>query len=164
MPTKHRNFKYYGLAFAWIGALQLVGYVMGMLTRTNIDSWYRTLERSPLTPPDYLFGIAWSLLYIMIAISGFILWHLHQDKSPELKQARTSFIIQLLLNWSWTPLFFIFHWTGTALVCLILILITTAYLLITSLQIDKRVSLLLLPYYLWLVFACYLNYFIWMHN
>ena len=58
----------------WILTLILVGSVIGSLTKSSIDTWYQTLTRSPLTPPDYVFGIAWSILYAMIAVSGWLIW------------------------------------------------------------------------------------------
>ena len=58
----------------WIISLILIGSVLGNLTKSSVDTWYQALNRSPLTPPDYIFGVAWSILYAMIAVSGWLIW------------------------------------------------------------------------------------------
>lgn len=154
--------KKYFYLLLWIALLLLVGSFLGMLTKTNIDSWYLTLNRSPLSPPNYLFSIVWSILYIAIATSGWIIWN--SGSFTGLRLIKTLYIIQLALNWAWTPLFFNFHQIGAALVCLLLIIITVIGLIIYSYKKINVAALLLLPYLLWLLFAAYLNFYIWQFN
>lgn len=146
----------------WITILLLVSSAIGALTKSSIDSWYVALNRSPLTPPNYMFGIVWSILYVMIAISGWMIWR--SEYTPKLKAIKTLYITQLLLNWSWTPLFFGYHLVGTALICLIVITIVVALLIIKSYKNLVTVSTFLTPYFLWLLFATYLNLYIWLYN
>tara|TARA_B100000989_G_C19425230_1_gene420449 strand:- start:246 stop:728 length:483 start_codon:yes stop_codon:yes gene_type:complete len=147
---------------SWIGILLLISYVTGILTKSNIDNWYETLNRSFLTPPGYVFGIVWSILYVMIAIVGWLIWN--QKSNPEIKILKYLFISQLILNWAWSPLFFLYHKTGFSIFLLISMIILTALLAFKSYRTLISVSLLMIPYFLWLLFALYLNIYIWLYN
>lgn len=154
--------KDYLLLICWIVALVTMGSLLGGISKASVDQWYINLSRSPLTPPNHIFGVVWTMLYVMIAISGWLIWR--SVPIQYLKSIKNLYIAQLLLNWLWTPLFFGYYMTGLALICLLLIFFFVA--LITILAHDKLtfVSLLMLPYLLWLSFATYLNFFIWNYN
>ena len=143
----------------WVVALQLIGYGMGMITEANLDPWYLSLYKSSLTPPGFVFGIVWSILYVMLAIVG---WQLFQIKQlVRVSPLRIAFIAQLVLNWLWTPLFFHFHWIGTALICLVAIVLFTTWFLTVSWRHTRLLFWLMLPYWFWVCFASYLNFIIW---
>lgn len=143
----------------WVLALSLIGYGMGLITKANLDPWYLSLYKSSLTPPGFVFGIVWGVLYVMLAIVG---WNLYQEKnSPNNSQLKIAFGIQLVLNWLWTPLFFYMHWTGTALICLILIVLFTTRFLTLAWRQFRLMFWLMLPYWVWVCFASYLNLVIW---
>ena len=128
----------------------------------NATTWYLTLNRSQLTPPNYIFSIVWSFLYCLLAISGWLIW---QSKPfVNLPLLKKLFIAQLILNWSWTPLFFTYHLIDLALICLALIVILVVILIIKSYKNLIAVSLMLGPYLLWLLLASYLNFYIWQYN
>ena len=146
----------------WITGLILIGSFIGNSTKNNIDSWYNTLDRSSLTPPSYIFSIVWTILYTLIAISGWIIWKAIPDK--KIKAIKKIYISQLILNWSWTPLFFTCQLTGLSLLCVNSIILLVAMLIFKSYKTLKTVSLLLLPYLLWLMLASYLNFYIWLYN
>ena len=146
----------------WILSLLVISSVIGNMTNSSVDTWYAGLNLSPLTPPNYVFGIIWSILYVMIAVSGWLIWN--SIPSQEMKAIKQLFSIQLLLNWSWTPLFFSYHLTGIALVCLISMIIFIAALIKKTYQHLTAAALLLVPYWLWLLFASYLNLYIWYYN
>ncbi|MBB72492.1 MAG: tryptophan-rich sensory protein [Legionellales bacterium] len=148
--------------FLWIVVLQLVGYGMGLITQTSVDSWYLTINKSSLTPPGYVFGIAWGILYTLLGIVG---WQLFQAQSTtNITPLRSVFVAQLLLNWSWTPLFFYLHWTGAALLCLLAIVVLTTIFLLQAWRPRRVLCWLMLPYWLWVCFAAYLNMIIWLSN
>lgn len=150
------------LLFLWIIVLQLIAYGMGVITKANLDPWYFSLYKSLLTPPDYIFGIVWGVLYVMIAMVG---WQLYQYKKPmSIRELRFAFAAQLVLNWLWSPLFFYFHQTGLALICLIAIVLFTARFLTLAWGRWRILFWLLLPYWLWVCFASYLNFVIWYGN
>ena len=74
MAAESNPYYYYGTLVAWIFVIQAVGATTGYFTRGSIRNWYKSIKRSPLTPPNYVFPVVWTTLYIMIAIAG---WKLH---------------------------------------------------------------------------------------
>ena len=146
----------------WILVLQLMGYGMGMVTEPNLDPWYLSLYKSAFTPPGYVFGIVWSILYVMLALVG---WQLYLGGKPEkITRLKFAFVVQLVLNWLWTPLFFHLHLSGAALICLMAIVLFTTGFLISAWQQFRLLFWLMLPYWLWVCFASYLNFVIWHGN
>jgi len=145
----------------WVLVLELLGSVSGLLTKTSVTSWYVTLSRSPLTPPNITFGIVWSVLYAMIAIVGWMIW---ENKVKQQSKVKFLFCIQLLLNFSWTPIFFYYHLTGLALIILGALNIVVMLLIKALFPHNKAVALLCIPYSLWLLLAFYLNFYIWVNN
>ena len=158
---KIKNTEYLSLGL-WVSGLLVISSVLGTLTRSNIDSWYTTLNRSVLTPPSYVFPIAWTLLYIMIAFSGWTLWR--TQSFAKLILIKRLYIMQLLLNWSWSPLFFYYHLTGISLVSLVAMDVSVALIVYFSYAKIRSVSMLMLPYLGWILFATYLNFYIWQYN
>ena len=153
-----QEIKIYIKLMLWAVALTVAGMIMGALAKGGVDTWYKTLNLSPLTPPDYVFGIVWSALNIMIAAAGWLIW---EAKDSQLK---ILYALQLVLHWSWTPLFFCYHLIGVSLLCSILIMALVGVLIIRSYRKLTAVSLLLLPYFLWLLFANYLTFYTWQYN
>ncbi len=154
--------KNYVSLMVWIFSLILIGFIIGTLTKSSVDAWYAPLNRSHLTPPNYLFGIVWSILYTTIGTSGWMIWR--SNYFSELSVIKKLYSIQLFLNWSWTPLFFIYHLTSIALICLFLIVTVVAFIIFKTYRPLTTVSLLFIPYLFWLLFATYLNYYIWRYN
>jgi len=144
---------------AWLVVLQVASFGMGNITDASIDPWYLALTKSSLTPPGYVFGIVWTILYLLLAITGWQLWHAGRIVKKAILQK--LFGAQLLLNWSWTPLFFYLHWVGAALACLIAIVVLTTGFLYVAWDRAKQLFGLMLPYWLWVCFASYLNFVIW---
>lgn len=159
MNTKNRN---YLILIVWIVALIVIGVAIGSLTRPEIGTWYSHLNRSQLTPPNYLFPVAWTILYGIIGACGWLIWRIYSI--PKLNIIKILYLTQLILNWSWTPLFFYYHLTGLALVVLVAMDILVLALICLARQKMKTISLLLVPYLLWILFASYLNFYIWQYN
>ena len=118
--------------------------------------WYYSLNKSPLTPPEAVFPIAWTILYIMIALSLFfyIKDGLRQEKIIPL----VIFITQIILNLLWTPVFFESHDIKLAFFIIIALIILVFINIILFYKKSKTAAFLLIPYFLWLIFAAYLNY------
>ena len=155
------NKKYFSLML-WIASLILVGWGMGLITQNQVNTWYGLLNRSSLTPPNYVFGVVWTILYTMIGLSGWLMWR--QPSFPGLRLIKNLYLILLLLNWSWTPLFFYYHLTGYALTVLVLMDIGVSSIIYLAYTRLKLVSQLMIPYLLWILLATYLNFYIWYHN
>ena len=144
----------------WILIFQIIAYSLGIITQH--DTWYPGLHKSILTPPNIVFPIIWFVLYCMLAVSGYTLWQYRNQ--PKAKLALVFYGLQLLLNWAWTPLFFYFHWIGVSLVCITAISILTMITIIITRKTYKVSGVLLIPYFMWLLFAAYLNAVIWILN
>lgn len=131
----------------------LTGIVSAGISGDQMKS-FGSLEQPPLSPPAWLFPIAWAVLYIMMGISLLLI--IRAETGPR-KAAILLFALQLLLNFLWSPIFFGGGHYMAALAILILMLISTAALAFMTDRIDRRAALLLLPYIAWMCFAAYLN-------
>ncbi len=156
-----KNSKNYITLAIWIASFILIGAILGWLTKTDVNTWYKSLNRSSLTPPDYIFPVAWTILYILIAISG---WKLFRTSSKELITIKSLYILQMILNWCWTPLFFRFNLTGYAFISLLVMDISLFLIVYLGYKRIKTVSLLMTPYLIWILFATYLNFYVWQYN
>lgn len=139
-----------------------IGGVIGSFTKPEISTWYSTLNRSTLTPPNYVFPVAWTILYGIIGICGWLIWR--ELSFPKLTAIKTLYVTQLILNWSWTPLFFHYHLTELSLLVLVAMDILVCILIWLAYQKMRAVSLLMIPYLSWILFASYLNFYIWQYN
>ena len=121
--------------------------------------WYASLNRAPWSPPNIAFPIVWSLLYVMIAISG---WLIFASDHSHLKRLWT---IQLILNAVWSYLFFGQHWPFLSLIEIVLLALCVFTLIVASWRSGLRAaSLLLIPYAVWLTLASSLNAYIVVSN
>lgn len=124
--------------------------------------WYNSLKKSTLTPPSWVFGTAWSLLYTSMII--YLVLMMRDNKCNMWCQPLTFFVIQLFFNLIWTSLFFKFKLIRLALIDILFTLGFTITTFITSLNINSKLSLILIPYILWLTLATYLNTYIVLNN
>ncbi len=125
-------------------------------------TWYNTLNKPAFTPPSDVFAPAWTILYLMIFSSFmiFITTKTTQDKTSGIG----LFLVQLLLNFLWSPVFF--YWKNITLSFVIIILLL-GFLLMTIInfyKISKWSAILLIPYFAWICYATYLNYGFMMMN
>lgn len=151
---------------AFLGAVAAVAALGSWATIPHTDGWYAEANKVAWSPPNWLFGPAWSTLYLMIAVSGFLIWRAGFAGQGQANRARSVlwlFVLQLLLNLAWTPLFFaLFPQIGAvawwlALVDIIVLIGAVALLVGRSWPWSKVSSLLLGPYLGWLLFASSLN-------
>jgi benzodiazapine receptor len=146
----------------WITILILMSSLIGFITKPEISTWYNNLNRSPITAPNYLFPIVWTILYSMIAISGWLLWS--SQKFEKLKIIKRLYIIQLFLNWSWSPFFFHYHFISLSLLILMIMDLLVTTIILLAFSRIRLVAILMIPYLSWIVFATYLNFYIWQNN
>lgn len=153
--------KYIKLAM-WILSLQFVSGLFGLLMRQPVDAWYLELQRSPLSPPNYVFGIVWPLLYLMIAVAGWMIWQM--ESNQQMRPIKRAFMFQMILNWIWSPLFFNLHLLELSFAVILLIWAAVGYLIYRLFDVQQQAAALLVPYFAWLSFAAYLNYYIVINN
>jgi tryptophan-rich sensory protein len=146
----------------WIVSLEFIGFLLGQVTQNNIDSWYNAINKSHLTPPSIVFSIVWPIMYVILAFIGYFLWSKRQD--DELKMSLYVYAVQLVMNWTWTLIFFQLHLIGLSFFWLLVLCLLTLALIYNLKSRYSYISFMLTPYFLWLLFALYLNGFIWISN
>jgi benzodiazapine receptor len=125
------------------------------------DTWYANLNKSTITPPKIVFPIVWSILYFLIIVSaGIVIW---KDQFQN-KLAITYFIIQMVLNISWTPVFFRLKNIKLSLIIVTILWLFILITIIEFLKISQMAGYLLIPYFLWVSLALYLNAYIYWYN
>ncbi|MGQ9637249.1 MAG: TspO/MBR family protein [Thermodesulfobacteriota bacterium] len=142
---------------------QLAGVVGSIFTRPAIPTWYQTLNKPTFNPPNWLFAPVWITLYFLMGISLFLVWR-KGGELTQVKRALILFFIQLVLNASWSILFF---GLTSPLLGFIEILILWLIILLTIqafAQISTIGAFLLLPYFVWVSFAAVINFSIWFLN
>jgi tryptophan-rich sensory protein len=139
----------------WIIVFELISTAIGFSTRFGMYPWYIDLKKSSLTPPGYVFSIVWPLLYCSLAILGYLLYR--KRKNSGIDKLFKLYWVQMILNWLWSPIFFNLHLTGIALFILMLIVTINSYIILKLIKLNSRDWYIILPYFLWILFATYLN-------
>ena len=140
-----------------------VGFVAGIATSKSIGEWYQFLNKPSFNPPNWIFGPVWTILYLMMGISLFLIWKEGLDISG-VKFAIIFFIIHLLINALWSFVFFRWHSPGFAFIVIIVLWLMILISIVLFNKINPTASLLLIPYLLWVSFASVLNFSIWKLN
>lgn len=133
--------------------------LIGALGVQGTTERYAELQQPSWAPPSWLFGPVWTVLYVMIAISGWLVWR-RTGWSKEL----IPYAVQLVLNAIWTPLFFGANAIGLALIEIVVLWAAIAWTVVTFRQVSRPATALLLPYWAWTSFATALNAAIWWLN
>lgn len=126
------------------------GLTIGFLTAPG--DWYAGLSKPSFNPPGWVFGPAWTALYILIAIAGWRVW-----RSDRGGLAMKLWWLQLALNFSWTPVFFSAHQISLALAIILVLLTIILSFIVASWRQDRAASLMFAPYAAWVAFAATLN-------
>ena len=151
-----------GLLLKCIAIPLLVGAISALLTRGSMEQFAR-LNKPPLAPPGWLFPVVWTILYILMGISSYLVLTSGANKEAIL-HALKLYIYQLLVNFLWSTFFFNLGWYLFAFVWLVLLWILVLAMIKSFYKIDKTAAILNIPYLLWITFAGYLNLAIWLLN
>lgn len=146
-----------------ITVCQLAGVVGSYFTDLSVSTWYPTLIKPPYTPPGWLIGAVWVVLYTLMGISLFLILN-SNSRSGTLNSALIPFGVQLLLNIAWSGAFFGLRSPLYALVVIAALWLSIIITMKRFLEISRNAGVLLVPYILWVSFAAYLNYTIWRLN
>ena len=150
------------LAFLLFPLLALaVGGLSASLSRAGLEGVYPLLIKSPLTPPDAVFPIVWNVLYVLMGL-GLAL--VVRKGRPGTSRAVAAWSLQLALNFCWSLLFFGAGQYLAALLCLAFLWFTIAVMMLTFHSVSHAAAWMQLPYLLWVSFAGYLNYAVWVLN
>jgi benzodiazapine receptor len=140
----------------FVAIVALVAYVSG---QSMPGAWYAGLAKPSWTPPSWVFGPVWSVLYLMIAVAGWLIW-----QAPGAIAARVSWVAQLALNGAWSPMMFGLHRIDLALAVIVVLWIAIATLIAVSWRPARWAAILLVPYLAWVSYATALNLAIWRLN
>ena len=150
--------KVYGISIA----LSLViGGLSALFTMMGMDD-YRLAEKPALTPPEIVFPIVWTILYTLMGISAARVWIASEDKGSN--GGLMLYAIQLVVNFFWSIIFFTLQAYGFAFFWLLFLWLLVLLMIISFSKTDKIAAYLQVPYLLWLSFAGYLNFMVWMLN
>lgn len=144
-------------------ACVVLGGAGGLVTASSIPGWYSDLEKPPGTPPNWLFGPVWTLLYATMGVAFARVWHL-APAGGEKRRALGLFLLQFVLNLVWTPLFFGAHLLGAALVEILLLAAAIVLTARAFLRLDRAAGWMLAPYLAWVAYASYLSGGFWLLN
>lgn len=127
-----------------------IGALIG--TQSVPGAWYENLVKPPLNPPNWIFGPVWFALYVLIAIAGWRIW----VRAPR-SGAMRFWVAQMLLNWAWSPIWFLAQQPWLAFVVLVAMWLAIAGFITASRKQDAVAPILFVPYIVWVSFAGYLN-------
>jgi tryptophan-rich sensory protein len=149
---------------ALIGFLLVVAVIAGagsLFTSMGVSVWYRQLTRPSWTPPDWLFGPVWTVLYISMAVAAWLIW---KRRLPRSRWAIGVWFAQLLLNGAWSPVFFGLHSIGGGLITIALLWLAILATVGVFWPVSRAAAILMLPYLAWVTFASCLNLALWKLN
>ncbi len=139
-----------------------IGGISGYATASGIHDWYITLHKPSFNPPNYLFGPVWTLLYLLMGVSLFIIWRSNQGRKRN--EALKIFAIQITFNFLWSFLFFRFNLVGVAFMDILVIWFSIVLMIFIFRRVNKIAAYLQIPYLLWVTYATTLNGAIWLLN
>ena len=153
---------HWGSLLFCVGGMVLIGSISGLANAGNITGWYATLHKPSFNPPNYLFGPVWTILYMLMGISLYLI--LQSPKTDARNTALIIFAFQMALNFSWSFLFFYFKWPGIAFIEILIMWIAIIMMILTFYRISPPAAYMQVPYLLWVSFASVLNGAIWYLN
>jgi tryptophan-rich sensory protein len=146
----------------WILAFEAVSFAIGISTQESVDGWYQNLQAPPLVPPDIVFPVVWTLLYVLIALAGWRLYSRRAEK--DIKPLLALFAVYMVLNWSWSFVFFTAHQLLLGFAWIVCLDLIAFILIIKAWRIERPAAGLMIPPLLWTLFAAYLNGAYWWLN
>lgn len=138
----------------------IVGFISFLFTKDSMDI-YKNLAKPEISPPGILFPIVWTILYILMGISSYLIF---QSNSPYRNMALKIYMIQLIVNGLWSIIFFNYQMYLLAFIWLVFLLILIILMIKSFSKISKVAAFLQIPYLLWVIFAGFLNLSVYLLN
>lgn len=156
---KKSNWKVYAF---WIVLAEAIGALSGWLTRKGVKVYNATVEQPPLSPPSIVFPIVWGILFVLMGIGAARIYL--APASNARSRSLLLFLVQLVFNFFWSIIFFNWQAFGFASLWLIALWVLILLMILSFRKVDKPAAWLQIPYLLWVTFAAYLNFGVWMLN
>jgi benzodiazapine receptor len=134
----------------------------GLFTSMTVNTWYKELVKPWFAPPDFVFGPVWTILYLLMGISFFLVWR--ETDNPTNQNAVKVFYFQLLFNILWSAVFFGMKSILGGLIVIIILWIGIIAMIKAFYSVSKLAGILQIPYLLWVTFATILNFALYMLN
>ena len=147
---------------AFLGLCLAASAVGAAATASSVGNWYPSLAKPPFNPPNWVFAPVWTALFFMMAVAGWRVWR--RDGLHRARLALTLFAVQLVLNMSWSIVFFGLRSVGAALVVILVLLLAIIATTVVFWQRERVAGMLFLPYLGWVAFATALNAALWQLN
>jgi len=160
--TRTSDFKLLPLIISIAITLSIAG-IASYFTIPQIQVWYTFLQKPSFNPPNWLFGPVWTILYIMIGVSAYLIWQ-RRERSIDYINSEYSYFLQLLFNLSWSIVFFGLHQILAALIVIIALWLSIVSNIFFFSKVSRLAAWLLVPYLLWVSFAALLNLYIYLLN
>ena len=139
--------------------------IAGWITRLNIDSWYSSLNKLSFSPPNWIFGPVWTVLYIFMSVAIWIVYE--KTKTTDnifSKKILRIYFYHLVINLTWSFVFFYYHLIFTAFMNILFLIVAIIILMILYYPRSKTAFLLMTPYLIWVLFASVLNFGLYLIN
>jgi benzodiazapine receptor len=146
-----------------LSACQLAGFLGSIFTRSAIPSWYAQLQKPSFAPPNWLFAPMWISLYLLMAVAAYLVWQKGLGSSG-VRAALGVFLVQLLLNALWSPVFFGLRSPLAGAAIIVVLWLAILATIIAFAKISPPAAWLLVPYILWVSLATALNISIYFLN
>jgi len=141
---------------------EAVGALSGWLTRDGTKIYTETVIKPPLSPPSLVFPIVWVILFALMGLGAARVWQ--SPSSPNRSRSLILFLVQLAFNFCWSLIFFNLRQYGFALVWLAALWLLILEMLLSFRKVDRPAAWMQIPYLLWVTFAAYLNFGVWLLN
>lgn len=146
----------------WILFTEAVGALAGFLSKEGMELYKTQIIKPPLSPPAILFPIVWAILYALMGFGAARIWL--APRSTDRTFGIGIYLLQLAFNFVWSLLFFNAEVFGFAFIWLAVLAILIVWMIVLFSKTDRLAAWLQVPYFLWVLFAGYLNYGVWMLN
>ena len=146
----------------WIALAEGVGALAGWLTRDGLDIYKQTVTQPPLSPPSFIFPIVWAILYALMGIGAARVYL--TPASNARSRGLLLWLVQLAFNFLWSIVFFNLQAYAFAFFWLIALWLLILWMTVSFYRVDKTAALLQIPYLLWVAFAGYLTFGVWVLN
>ncbi len=137
-----------------------VGILVALLTMGSMQQ-FEQIAKPPLSPPGFLFPIVWTILYILMGIASYIVY---RSDSPNKLYALIFYVVQLAVNFIWPLVFFNLEAYFFAFICILVLLVLVIITTVMFYRADKLAGILMIPYCIWVAFATYLNFGVFLLN
>ncbi len=139
-----------------------IGILSGLLSRDGMKLYREAIVKPALSPPAILFPVAWTILYTLMGISAAMIWQ--SEPSGARTRGLNLFAVQLIVNFFWSLIFFNAQAFGFAAIWLVLLWVLVLLMILTFRKVSMKAAWLQMPYLLWLTFAAYLNFGVFLLN